>query len=126
VGPLLWLKHLHVAGALFFLQFYFVYVIIMTVVCYILFSEKLNKFYVGATHDEIEFRLQKHNKHSYGAHRFTAGTNDWGIYLILEAVDFPHVVRMERKIKAMKSRTYILNLKKYPELQEKLKNTTSI
>ena len=94
----------------------------MTVVCYILFSEKLNKFYVGATHDEIEFRLQKHNKHSYGAHRFTAGTNDWGIYLILEAVDFPHAVRMERKIKAMKSRTYILNLKKYPELQEKLKN----
>ncbi len=98
----------------------------MSAVCYILFSEKLNKFYVGVTHDAIEFRLQKHNMHSYGTHRFTAGTNDWDIILILEAVDFPHAVRMEGKIKAMKSRTYILNLKKYPELQEKLKNSTDI
>jgi putative endonuclease len=111
---------------LYFFRFYLDSVIIVNAVCYILFSEKLNKFYVGATQDEIESRLQKHNNQSYGAHRFTAGTNDWGIFLILEAVDFPHAVRMERKIKAMKSRTYFLNLKKYPELQEKLKNTTGI
>jgi predicted GIY-YIG superfamily endonuclease len=65
--------------------FTFVFVIIMTNVCYILFSEKLNKFYVGATHDEFDSRLQKHNNHSYGAHCFTAGTNDWVIFLILEA-----------------------------------------
>ena len=98
----------------------------MNAVCYILFSEKLNMFYIGSTHDEVESRLQKHNNHSYGTHRFTAVTTDWVIFLILEAVDYPHAVRMERKIKAMKNRTYILNLKKYPELQEKLKKITSI
>ena len=29
--------------------------------CYILFSEKLNKFYVGATQESIELRIEKHN-----------------------------------------------------------------
>jgi len=93
--------------------------------CYILFSKGLNKFYIGATHQGVKQRLNKHNKHSYGSHRYTAKTSDWEIFLILEANNYPHAVRIERKIKSMKSKTYILNLKQYPELRLKLMNQTS-
>ena len=97
----------------------------MPATCYILYSKELNKFYVGVTQDPIERRLDRHNKHSYGNHRFTAAVNDWKVFFILEANDYAHAIRMERKIKSMKSKVYIQNLKKYPELRQKLLNRTS-
>ena len=97
----------------------------MAVACYILFSKKLDRFYVGATQDNVEQRLEKHNKHRYGNHRYTSKTNDWEVFLILEANDYPHAIRMERKIKSMKSKLYIRNLKQYSELRQKLINQTS-
>jgi putative endonuclease len=42
------------------------------------------------------------------------------LFLSLEALDFSHAVRIERRIKSMKSRKYIENLYKYPELRRKL------
>ncbi len=45
--------------------------------CYIIFSKKLDRFYIGACHDDLYSRIQKHNDHSYGNHRFTAKANDW-------------------------------------------------
>ncbi|MCE4563554.1 GIY-YIG nuclease family protein [Maribellus sp. CM-23] len=87
--------------------------------CYILFSKRLNSFYIGVTHESIEQRIEKHNNHVYGKHRYTAITDDWSIYLILEASDYSHAVRIERKIKSMKSKVFIQNLKKYPELRQK-------
>ncbi len=97
----------------------------MPALCYILYSKSFNKFYVGATHEAIEQRLEKHNNQSYGSHRYTATTNDWEVYLILETNDYAHAIRMERKIKSMKSKVFIQNLKKYPELRQKLLNQTS-
>jgi putative endonuclease len=94
--------------------------------CYILFSKNLGKFYVGATHDSVGHSLDTHNQHSYGNHRYTAKADDWELFITLEADDYVNVVRMERKIKSMKSRNYILNLKQYPELRQKLINQTSI
>ena len=44
--------------------------------CYILHSEKLNKFYIGVTQDDVALRIQKHNEGFYGKHRFTAKAND--------------------------------------------------
>ena len=96
----------------------------MQAACYILYSKKLDKFYIGATHEDINIRLEKHNNHSYGKHRYTAKANDWVVFLIIEANDYPHAIRVERKIKAMKTRNYIHNLKKYPELREKITNQT--
>ena len=92
----------------------------MRATCYVLFSKKLNKFYVGATHDNVEHRQEKHNKHRYGNHRFTAKAMDWKVFLTFQANDYSHAIRMERKIKSMKSKTYIRNLKQYPELRQKL------
>ena len=97
----------------------------MAAACYILYSKKLNKFYTGATHDNVEQRLEKHNEHSYGNQHYTAKVNDWEVFLFLEANDYPHAIRMERKIKSMKSKVFIRNLKQYPELRKKLINQTS-
>lgn len=88
--------------------------------CYILYSKGIDKFYIGATHEDINKRLENHNNHTYGNHRFTAKANDWVVFLVIDAIDYPHAIRIERKIKAMKSRKYIHNLKLYPELREKI------
>ncbi len=71
--------------------------------CYILYSESLDKFYIGACQDSLEERIRKHNEHAYGNHRFTAAANDWELFLKIEADSFLHAVRLERKIKSMKS-----------------------
>ncbi|MCL3779762.1 hypothetical protein EMN47_05085 [Prolixibacteraceae bacterium JC049] len=97
----------------------------MTASCYILYSKSLDGFYVGATQDDVAKRLEKHNIHSYGTHRYTAKANDWEVFLVLEANNFAHAVRLERKIKSMKSKVYIQNLKKYPELKNKILSETS-
>ena len=49
--------------------------------CYILFSEKLNKFYIGACHENLADRIIKHNEHSHGNHRFTSTAHDWKLFL---------------------------------------------
>lgn len=69
-------------------------------------------------------RIQKHNNHDYGNHRFTAVSNDWELFLKIEVKNYAHAVRLERKIKSMKSSTFIKNLVKYPELAEKIKSET--
>lgn len=63
--------------------------------CYILYSKRLNTFYVGATHETVEQRLDKHNNHQYGNHRFTAKTNDWEIFLVIKTNNCPHAVIKE-------------------------------
>jgi len=93
--------------------------------CYIIFSKKLNRFYIGACHDDLEFRIQKHNEHTYGTHRFTAAAQDWELFLDIQVDDYSHAIRIERHIKSMKSSKYIRNLKQYPEMLEKLIIKTS-
>ena len=88
--------------------------------CYILYSKKLDKFYIGVTQDGVEERLIKHNLKHYGTQRFTAAAEDWILYLNIPVENYNHAIRIERKIKAMKSSNYIKNLKKYPELLTKI------
>ena len=45
------------------------------IACYILYSQKLDKFYIGYTQDSTENRLDKHNQSSYGS-KYTSITND--------------------------------------------------
>jgi len=91
---------------------------------YILYSKSLDKFYIGVCKNSLESRIAHHNTRKYGTHKFTARAGDWSLFLKLLCDDFAHAVRMERKIKTMKSRKYIKNLKKYPELREKLFDIT--
>ena len=87
---------------------------------YILFSKTLNSFYVGACNGPLEERVINHNNKKYGLRKYTSRSTDGILYLKLDALDFGHAVRMERKIKSMKSRKYLENLYKYPELRRKL------
>jgi putative endonuclease len=50
----------------------------------------------------------------------TASASDWELVLFLESLDYSHALRIEQKIKRMKSSRYIANLQKYPELREKV------
>ena len=93
--------------------------------CYVLYSASLDKFYIGACQDSLEERIRKHNEHAYGNHRFTAAAKDWELFLKIEAESYPHAVRLERKIKSMKSRKFIKDLVQYPELISKIKFETS-
>lgn len=92
--------------------------------CYILFSQKINKFYIGTTQSDLVERISKHNNGTYGRNHFTAIANDWYLYFFIETTDFAHAIRIERKIKAMKSKKYIENLAKYPEMLKKLVSST--
>ncbi len=90
--------------------------------CYILFSQSLNQFYIGATHEDVVHRIQKHNQGTYGKSKFTSKAKDWVLFLFIECNDYSQAVNIERHIKKMKSKTYITNLAKYPEMILKLKD----
>ncbi|MGB3590867.1 MAG: GIY-YIG nuclease family protein [Nonlabens sp.] len=92
---------------------------------YIIFSDKLDRYYIGATNDEVEHRINKHNNGTYGSSHFTARACDWILKLAMECDDYPHAIRLERKIKSMKSRKYIANLLKYSEMRERIIKETS-
>jgi len=81
---------------------------------YILYSAKLDKFYVGMTKDLVE-RLKRHNNPT-DPERFTARGIPWALFLTLPCESEEHSLRLERLLKAKKSKVFIQNLKKYPEL----------
>ena len=70
---------------------------------YILFSEKLNKFYVGACID-IDRRLYEHN---IGHSKFTSAGVPWELKYKEEFTRLQEAKKREVYIKKMKSRKYI-------------------
>ena len=90
----------------------------MKQIVYILYSKKLDRYYTGATSD-IETRLIFHQNSP--AHKFTAKAKDWVLYLKIECNTKDQALAIEKHIKRMKSKVYIQNLKKYPEITTKLK-----
>jgi len=91
----------------------------MNFFCYILFSESINRFYVGYTSD-IEERLKLHNSGYFGGRSYTCKASDWDLFLLIPCESAEMAVFFESRIKKMKSRKYIENLKKYPEIIEKI------
>ena len=73
---------------------------------YILYSEKLDKYYVGACID-LERRLYEHN---IGHSKFTSLGVPWKLVYTEELIDLPSAKKREMAIKKMKSRKYIENL----------------
>ena len=86
---------------------------------YILHSIKLNKYYTGSCND-ITQRMEQHLSKSYGS-AYTKNTEDWEIYLMIENLEYEQARQIETHIKKMKSKIYIENLLKYPEIIERLK-----
>jgi len=85
---------------------------------YILFSEKLNKHYIGSCKN-LDERLVKHKEKEY-INSFTSNTNDWKLCFQVQDLDYQQARKIESHIKSMKSKIYIQNLMKYPEMIIKL------
>ena len=86
---------------------------------YILFSEKLNRYYVGSCM-EISERLFDHKSKKY-SDSYTAKADDWELFYYLLDLNYNQARLIESHIKKMKSRTYVENLKKYEDIVRKLK-----
>lgn len=86
---------------------------------YILFSSKLNKFYIGATSLNPELRLQEHNQIKF-PDAYTRKGIPWEMFFVIECKSFNQAKAIEIHIKKMKSTRYLQNLKRYPEISENL------
>ena len=75
---------------------------------YILFSEALNKYYIGSTQD-INIRLEKHLQSNKG---FTSKAKDWVLVYSEEFKMRTEAIRREPQIKKWKSRIMIEKLLK--------------
>jgi putative endonuclease len=76
---------------------------------YILFSNTLNKYYIGFTGDVLEDRLRRHNTNHKG---FTGGFGDWELKYSEEYFTKEEAIKRENQIKNWKSRRMIEKLVK--------------
>ena len=74
--------------------------------CYILYSEKLDKYYVGSTSD-LEGRVQRHNTSNKG---FTSTGKPWVIKLTEQFEAKGHALKREMQLKSWKSRSVLEGL----------------
>ena len=72
---------------------------------YIIYSDKLNRYYVGTT-DDVERRLSEHN-HDFYKNSFTSKGIPWDLKLSYKTPSSQKAYDLERFIKKMKSRVFI-------------------
>ena len=68
---------------------------------------------------ELSFRVQQHLKKDF-INSFITKADDRDVFYTIENLNYPQARSIEVHIKKMKSRIYIRNFKKYPEIREKL------
>ena len=73
---------------------------------YIIYSAKVNKYYVGAC-TNLERRLYEHN---IGHSKFTSTGTPWELKYTEQFDSLPEAKKRESEIKKRKSRVYIENL----------------
>ena len=88
-----------------FLNMYFVYII---------YSEKLNRFYTGTT-NSIDKRINEHNS-SYYPNSYTSKGIPWILKVHFTFEVSSHAYFAEKFIKRMKSKVFIQKIIKQPEL----------
>ena len=69
---------------------------------YILYSEKLDQYYVGQTED-LSRRIEEHNSHVF-KYSSTKITDDWHLYFSIDCESRTQAVRIESHIKRAKSK----------------------
>ena len=74
---------------------------------YILYSQNINKYYIGFTGDQVEVRLQKHLSEHRG---FTGKQKDWQIVYSEYFQEKSEAMKREKEIKNWKSRIKIEKL----------------
>ncbi|MGD9931577.1 MAG: GIY-YIG nuclease family protein [Mangrovibacterium sp.] len=74
--------------------------------CYILYSEKLDKYYIGSTGDPTG-RLQRHNSSKKG---FTATGKPWTLKYLEKFETKELALKREMQLKAWKNRLFLEEL----------------
>ena len=85
---------------------------------YILYSKISDRFYVGSCKD-FYLRLEEHLNKTFKK-SFTVKNSDWEVFFHLDNLQYQQARNIERRIKNMKSRVYLKNLKQCPEMVNKL------
>ena len=86
---------------------------------YILFSVRLNRYYVGTT-DDVVRRLEEHNNAFY-EDAYTSKGIPWNLLLSIMCDSSSEAYRLEAFIKRMKSRKFIEKLLVDPELVKSIR-----
>lgn len=81
---------------------------------YIIYSQNLDKFYVGETAD-VKHRLESHNNHAF-KNAYTKAANDWKAKLNFKCDNRENAIFLERFIKRMKSRKFIKKIIENPQI----------
>ena len=68
---------------------------------------------------DLENRISERNLHLY-LKAETRKANDWILYYTIDCKSRRQAIQIERHIKRMKSKKYIQNLQKYPEITIRL------
>ncbi len=74
--------------------------------CYILYSPKLDKYYIGSTNN-IEGRLQRHNSSNRG---FTSTGKPWELKYYESFETRSEALEREMQLKKMKNRSFLEEL----------------
>ncbi len=85
---------------------------------YNIYSESIDKFYVGETVNITE-RLAQHNTGFYKA-AFSKQATDWKLFWSVECISRIQAMKFEKFIKKMKSRKFYYKLKENPKLVDEL------
>ena len=85
---------------------------------YILFSKKLDRFYTGSC-ENLDYRIEQHSNKDF-INSYTAKAEDWELFFSIDHLHYTQARMIEEHIKKMKSKTYIENLRIYPEIIRKL------
>ncbi|MBJ2173935.1 GIY-YIG nuclease family protein [Aureibaculum sp. A20] len=86
----------------------------MTHYLYIIYSNSIDKYYVGETNN-LKERLIKHNEHLYKK-SFTKIASDWNYALTMECQNRQDAVSLEKFIKRMKSKKFIQKIILKPDI----------
>ena len=81
----------------------------MTYFVYILFSESIQKFYIGQTNN-IEHRLKRHNQ---GSEKYTSKGTPWALVWYASKESRSDAVIFERKLKNLKQSRLVKLMQKY-------------
>lgn len=85
---------------------------------YILFSGKLDRYYIGQTVN-IDERLKQHNSGLYDE-ASTKVSIDWKLFWSLKCQFRKQAIQIASHIKRMRNKVYSQNLTEFPEILEKL------
>ena len=85
---------------------------------YILYSSTASLYYVGSTKD-LDQRIEYHDNKEF-TNSFTAKYEDWELFYSIDDLEIGVAQKIESHIKRMKSTKYYENLKKYPEISQRL------